>query len=53
MFKNASRHWKGRRTPIIGKRFDHVAFAEKQKVSLDWLIDGTLNLASPHASAPT
>jgi len=27
-----------------GKRFDYVAFAEKQKISLDWLIDGTLAL---------
>ncbi|MDB5610267.1 MAG: hypothetical protein JWP25_7167 [Bradyrhizobium sp.] len=34
-----------------GKRFDYVAFAEKQKISLDWLIDGTLAL-HPRTPAP-
>jgi hypothetical protein len=36
---------------LRGKRFDYVAFAKNQKVSLDWLIDGTLAL-HPRVPAP-
>ena len=31
--------------------FDYIAFAEKQKISLDWLLDGTLAL-HPRTPAP-
>ena len=36
---------------LHGKRFDYIAFAKNQKVSLDWLIDGTLAL-HPRVPAP-
>jgi hypothetical protein len=32
-------------------RFDYVAFAEKQKIGLDWLTDGALSLHPRHAPA--
>ena len=34
---------------LHGKRFDYIAFAKNQKVSLDWLIFGTL---APHPRIP-
>jgi hypothetical protein len=36
---------------LRGKRFDYVAFAEKYKISLDWLSMGTLDL-HPRIPAP-
>jgi hypothetical protein len=36
---------------LRGKRFDCVAFAKAHKISLDWLIDGTLSL-HPRIPAP-
>lgn len=36
---------------LHGKRFDYIAFAKDQKISLDWLIFGILSL-HPRIPAP-